>query len=133
MLCAEAGVPMLDYSAAFRSPYWTHSQLVEWTAGGLEGGAGAGSASEGGGGGERAPPLPMHRVLSVPVQALFLRRLKRCCALSFSRCKARGATCRVSDWRADADCCAAQPLPPAELRLAKANYTLSREQVRAAL
>lgn len=138
MLCAEAGVPMLDYTAAYRSPYWTHSQVVEWTLGGMDTVAGGASvagggavASAGGGSGRREPPLlPMHRVLFVPVQALFLRRLKRCCALAFSKCRARGLTCEVADWRADGDCCRVEQLPSLETRQSKLNHSVRPEQAR---
>ena len=138
MLCAEAGVPMLDYTAAYRSPYWTHSQVVEWTSGGAGtvasgasvAGGGAVASVGSGGGGREPPPLPMHRVLFVPVQVLFLRRLKRCCALAFSKCRARGLTCEVADWRADADCCGVGQLPSLEMRQAKLNHSVSPEQAR---
>lgn len=124
MLLAESGVPSLDFSAAFRSPYWNHHEVIDWTGAVAAGGDGAGST---------LPVLPMNRLLFAPVQLLMRDTVRRCCALSFSACKQRKTTCIVRNWRTDDDCCAVMRLPAAVLSAARhANFTLNATQVSAA-
>jgi hypothetical protein len=61
-LLTEVGIPTRDWTAAYRTPYWNHHQLVDWT------------------GPMHGFTVPPERVLIAPMQWLFDDRLKQCCS-----------------------------------------------------
>ncbi|KAL1510503.1 hypothetical protein AB1Y20_006807 [Prymnesium parvum] len=88
LLMAEAGVEMRDWTSTFRSPYWNHVELVDWS----------GAMAHG--------TLPMDRVLFAPAQWLYVTKVRRCCWHTWETCRHRKLTCVVKNWRANAtDCC----------------------------
>ena len=88
-LLHEAGVDVRDWSAAYRTPYWNHHQLVDWT------------------GPMHRFSVPMERVLIAPVQWLYPVRLKQCCAgVDCDTVDAAAAdVCATSRQSADPDAC----------------------------
>ena len=89
LLMAEAGIEAKEWSGAFRTPYWNHAELVDWT----------GYTAQHG-------MLPMDRVLFAPAQWLFVRKIRRCCGHTWPSCRSRKTTCAVRNWRRNAtDCC----------------------------
>ena len=88
LLMAEAGIVMKDWASAFRTPYWNHAEVVDWS----------GFTEHG--------TLPMDRVLFAPAQWLYVLRVRRCCYGTWSSCRHKKLTCVVRNWRANAtDCC----------------------------
>jgi hypothetical protein len=88
LLLSEANISMRDHTATFRSPYWNSNGYTQIWSGALTNFS-----------------LPMDRVLIVPVQMLFDRRLRRCCGVGSQSCKDSRATCMVNNWLTDVDCC----------------------------
>lgn len=88
-LLREAGIDVKDWTAAYRTPYWNHHQLVDWT-GPMHGFA-----------------VPFERVLFVPVQWLMNERVKQCC--TGVDCDtvgtAAGDVCATSRQATDPDAC----------------------------
>ena len=117
LLMAEAGIAIRDFTSAFRSPYWNHMRLLDWT----------GVSAEG--------RLPLNRTLFVPVQALFLHRMRRCCGLTWEMCRKGSKSCQVSDWRVGEDCCTDAKISEADgwlwLRNRK-NHTIAQSVIDAA-
>jgi hypothetical protein len=87
LLMADAGIQLRDFTSSFRSPYWNHARLLDWT--------GVSSSRR----------LPINHSLFVPVQALFLRRIRRCCGLTWEMCRKGSKSCLVEDWRTGGECC----------------------------
>ena len=79
LLCTAAGVEMRDWTLAYRSPYWNHKWLVDWT------GAVANFS------------LPMQRALFMPIQLLYgrLNRVKSCCQPAANACKGVQRACML--------------------------------------
>ena len=94
MLCAEAGIELRDWSRTYRSPYWNHKHVVDWS----------GATSN--------FTLPMARALFVPIQMVFgeLKFAKSCCEPSEAACRGAQRACAVDLnllWGArGSDCCA---------------------------
>ena len=116
LLLAEASIELRDYTSAFRTPYWNHAELIDWT-----GGSGSGT-------------LPMDRVMFAPAQFIYNRTVRRCCGQTWAACKTpRRAgrsrrppshVCYVHDWhRNNSDCCASEHLAWAAIRR-RAHLTL---------
>ena len=96
MLLEDAGIEMRDFSSIYRTPYWNHQRLLDWT--GVTPG------------GQR---LPMNQTLFAPVQALFLAHTRRCCGQTWDMCKKGSMSCTVADWRIGPDCCTDEMLQAA--------------------
>ena len=61
-LLRDAGVPMADWTAAYRTPYWDHTDVVDWS------------------GPSHGFSVPPERLLYAPLQWLFTKRSRVCCA-----------------------------------------------------
>ena len=110
LLLAAAGVPMRDWSAAFRVPYWNHHTLVDWS------------------GPMHAFAVPAERVLIAPTQYLFHTAVKQCCHGTDCDEADRTAFCSVS--RADDDmdaCCRTRQGALPELRALRARWSVPRD------
>jgi len=86
LLLLEAGIPMRDWTAAFRAPYWNHFTLVDWT------------------GPIHNYAVPPERVLFVPIEWFSEQRVKHCCA-GVDCDTRRSDVCRVGRQDADPDRC----------------------------
>ena len=113
LLCAEAGIQMRDWSRAYRSPYWNHRRVVDWT------GATANFT------------MPMSRALFVPIQMLHgvgaASQVKSCCLPKSAACKGTARSCIVDNplLPDSPDCCAKEAnfvLPPS-LRMERLLYS----------
>ena len=60
-LMRDVGVPMRDWTSAFRTPYWNHDELVDWS------------------GAAHLWSVPPERVLFAPVQWLYAHHARQCC------------------------------------------------------
>ena len=115
LLCSDAGIEMRDWSLAYRSPYWNHRWIVDWT------------------GMVHNFSLPMARALFVPVQLRYghQRRVKSCCEPTEAACKGTQRTCFLNapasgKQRLDAvlDCCQPPPLGTALWRRARLSLSV---------
>ena len=61
-LMRDAGIPMRDWTNAFRTPYWNHRQMVDWS------------------GAAHGFTVPLERVLFAPIQWLYVRDVQVCCS-----------------------------------------------------
>ena len=61
-LMRDAGVPMRDWTSAYRSPYWNHEYIADWS----------GAAHD--------FRVPLERVLFAPIQWPFTERIRLCCS-----------------------------------------------------
>ena len=91
LLCTDSSIEMRDWSFAYRSPYWNHRLVVDWT------------------GAVHNFSLPMLRVLFAPVQLLHSsavrRRYKSCCEPSAAACHGMQRACIVDVEQSHDDCC----------------------------
>ena len=89
LLLREAGVEVRDWTAAYRTPYYNHKSLVEWT----------GAAHD--------FAVPFERVLFAPTQWLYQPRVKLCCsAVDCDSVKTGdGEVCSANRVDADPDAC----------------------------
>ena len=60
-LMRDAAIPMRDWTNAFRTPYWNHDHLVDWS------------------GAAQGFTVPLERVLFAPIQWLYVRDVHVCC------------------------------------------------------
>ena len=60
-LMRDAAIPMRDWTNAFRTPYWNHDRLVDWS------------------GAAQGFTVPLERVLFAPIQWLYVRDVQVCC------------------------------------------------------
>ena len=61
-LMRDAGVPLLDWTSAYRSPYWNHQYVSDFT------------------GAAHNFSVPLERVLFAPIQWLFTKHIRLCCS-----------------------------------------------------
>ena len=96
LLMSAAGIPILDWTSAFRSPYWTHrAPVMDYTGGPTN-------------------TVPVQRILFAPSQLLFTSQLRRCChakACSEEDTSRKGEACHLKDWRKSKDCCRDEQVP----------------------
>jgi hypothetical protein len=116
LLLTQAGVTMRDLSHRFRTPYWDHREILDWS-GGCGGGGGTTPRARGGGAAAGWQPpagscVPiMAQALFAPVQSIFSKRVRVCCGRTEASCRDRATTCVVADWRVGVDCCDSLTVP----------------------
>ena len=104
MLLREAGIEMRDFTGVFRSPYWNHRELLDWT--------GITNDED-----NRSRVLPVRRMLFAPVQMLYFDSLRRCCGHTWPSCRAKRTSCAINSWRRDGECCADERIAWPAVRL----------------
>ena len=112
VMLREVGIEMRDWTPAFRTPYWDHRHLVDWS------------------GASHGFTVPVERVLFAPVQWPFLDSVKTCCSpyeciyTRMAGTKQPPPHCQTS--KADADsCCKDHPVSPLLLEI-RTNLSVGR-------
>lgn len=122
LLLADCGIGMRDWSVTYRSPYWNHRRVVDWS----------GAASN-----FTLPTLGRcersEQALFLPTQYYFVSTVTNCCGGSQGSCHRPDQKCLQRTGAVTSDCCrtSAPRLPAAYLNLRSNLSVIGRRHSRA--